>query len=260
MQPSVNIALRAMRQARDNILQILNQNDILMPGNSQYDDALNFLHKNCYKLIYDAIKRAYPTHYVCDSSGSAPEAKEDSWHFLGVQSPENLFRKDSASTFSLLHRNKGKILDALILNPLSGDEYVASRGKGASMNGRRSRCSSQTRLEHSTVAINAVNFIQTQENYAEFSKELALNAANVRVSGCNTLDMVMVATSQRDACILSGINLDELEAASLICQEAGAISSQLDGGMINSRSKTIVCSNPKLLKSAVQRFNRFKEL
>lgn len=259
MQPSVNIALRAMRQARDHILQVLNQNDILTPGTMQYDDTLSFLHKNCYKLIFDAIKRAYPTHYVNDST-DAPEGKDESWHYLGVQNPENLLRKDVASTFALLHRSKGKVVDALVLNPLTGDEYFASRGKGTSTNGRRARCSSQTRLEQSTVAINSINFIQTQESYTELCKELALHTATLRVSGCNTLDLVMVASGQRDACILSGIDPNELEAALLICQEAGAISSQLDGGLINNRSKTIICANPKLLKSAVQRFNRFKDL
>lgn len=259
MQPSVNIALRAMRQARDHILQVLNQNDILSPGTMQYDDALSFLHKNCYKLIFDAIKRAYPTHYVSDTS-DAPEGKDESWHFIGVQSPENLLRKDVASAFALLHRSKGKVVDALVLNPLSGDEYCASRGKGASLNGRRVRCSGQTRLEHSTVAVNVINFIQTQESYTELCKELALHTATLRVSGCNELDLVMVASGQRDACILSGIDPNELEAALLICQEAGAIASQLDGGLINNRSKTIICANPKLVKSAVQRFNRFKDL
>jgi myo-inositol-1(or 4)-monophosphatase len=259
MQPSVNIALRAMRQARDHILQVLNQNDILTPGTIQYDDALSFMNKNCYKLIFDAIKRAYPTHYVSDNA-DAPEGKDESWHFLGVQNPENLLRKDSASTFSLLHRSKGKVVDALVLNPLSGDEYFASRGKGASMNGRRARCSSQTRLEQGIVAINAINFIQAQDSYSELCKELALHTATLRVSGCNVLDLVMVASGQRDACILSGIELNELEAALLIGQEAGAITSQLDGGLLNARSRTIVCANPKLLKSAVQRFNRFRDL
>jgi myo-inositol-1(or 4)-monophosphatase len=250
MQPSVNIAIRAMRQARERMLLSLNQYELLTPASPQYTETLSFLHKDAYKLLFDAIKRAYPTHFVTDGA-DVPAGKDDSWHFLGIHAPDSLVRKDPASVLSLIHRQKGKIQDALVVSILGGDEYTASRGKGAALNERRMRCTAQTRLEHSLVAT-LPGTDAARDRGLSLLNELGRRSGDVRISGCQVLDLVMLAGGQRDAVATLTPNAAELEAALFICHEAGVLTSQLDGNPFNSRSGSLVAANPKLLKVIVQ--------
>jgi myo-inositol-1(or 4)-monophosphatase len=195
MQPSVNIAIRAMRQAREHMQLTLNQYDILTPDSSQYGDVLNYVHKDAYKILFDGIKKAFPTHFVTDTP-SAPADKEDSWHFLGIHAPENLLRKDLASAFSLVHRHKGKAQDALVINILSGDEYTASRGKGAALNDRRARCTGLAKMEFSLCATNPGTDPATRSRGVSLFAEMSRLAKDVRVGACNVLDLVMLASGR----------------------------------------------------------------
>ena len=69
---------------------------------------------------------------------------------LSMEPPTS--RGKSLTSVSLACSIKGKIEHAVIIHPVTNDEYVASRGKGAQLNGRKIRVSQREQTAGSVFA------------------------------------------------------------------------------------------------------------
>ncbi|KZY33380.1 MULTISPECIES: inositol monophosphatase family protein [unclassified Oleiphilus] len=261
MKPILNIALRASRQACEYINQSIDKNDPNQSDPNANEKLVSHLESTLFQTFFDSLKKANPTHFIIAPDETPSDVKEDSWQVNGFHAPYNLLRKIPATAFSLVHKSSGKSQNALLVNPTNGDEYTASRGSGAALNGRRIRCTSPKSLAEATVAINTINqFDSPAESHviADFISEVGSNVGQMQVSNCDALDVAMVAAGQIDAAILTKVNAKELEAALLLCQESGALTGTLNGGVFSDKEDKIIVANPKLFKALVQRFNTFQ--
>jgi myo-inositol-1(or 4)-monophosphatase len=261
MKPILNIALRAARQACEYINQNVDQNDLALSDANANEKLISHLEATLFQTFFDSLKKANPTHFIIAPDETPSEVKDDSWKVNGFHAPYNLLRKLPATAFSLVHKSSGKVQNALLINPTNGDEYTASRGSGAALNGRRIRCTSPKSLSDATIAINTINqFSSPSESHviADFVSEVGSNVGQMLVSNCDALDVAMVAAGQIDAAILTKVNAKELDAALLLCQEAGALVGTLNGGVFNDKEDKLIVANPKLFKALVQRFNTFQ--
>lgn len=261
MKPILNIAVRASRQACEYINQSIDKNDPAQSDSSANEKLISHLEATLFQTFFDSLKKANPTHFIIAPDETPSDIKDDSWQINGFHAPYNLLRKIPNNAFSLIHKVSGKPQNALLVNPSNGDEYTASRGSGGALNGRRIRCTSPKSLADATIAINTINqFDSPAESHviADFISEIGSNAGQMLVSNCDALDVAMVAAGQIDAAILTKVNAKELEAALLLCQEAGALVGTLNGGMFGPNEDKLIVANPKLFKSIVQRFNTFQ--
>jgi len=262
MQPILNIAIRASRQASEYINQTIDKNDPTQSDASANEKLLSHLEEVLFQTFFDSLKKANPTHYIVGPGETLAEPKEDSWHIYGIHNPAHLLRKLPSSAFSIVHKKNGKAQNALLVNPFTGDEFTASRGSGAALNGRRMRCSPLKRLEESIITTNVLNQLNThaESHYiSNFITELSTNASQVLLSSCDALDLAMVASGQIEAAILTNTKKSELDASLLFCQETGALSGSFSGGMFTENEDKIIVANPKLFKSLVQRLNIYQD-
>ena len=261
MQPILNIAIRAARQASEYINQTLDKNDPTQSDANANDKLLSHLEESLFQTFFDSLKKANPTHYIVEPGETLSDVKEDSWHIYGIHNPAHLLRKLPSSAFSIVHKRNGKSQNALLVNPFTGDEFTASRGSGAALNGRRIRCSPVKRLNESIITTNVLNQLSNHSEshvVSDFITELSTNASQVLLSSCDAQDIAMVASGQIEAAILTKTNRDELDASLLFCQEAGALSGTFSGGLYSNNEDKIIVANPKLFKSLVQRLNSFQ--
>ncbi len=261
MQPIVNIALRASRQAREYITSSLDKHDSAQADAHSNQKLLEHLEESLFQTFFDALKKANPNTFIIAPDETPSEDKEDSWKINAIHAGYNLIKKIPATAFSLINKKSGRTQNAVIVNPLNGDEYTASRGNGAALNGRRIRCNATKNIADATIAINTINQIgaYTEPHHAsDFVTEIASNAAQIIVSNCATLDVAMVASGQIDAAVLTKVHAAELEAPLLLCQEAGALVGTFNGGVFGKSEDKIIVANPKLFKSLVQRLNGFQ--
>jgi len=262
MQPILNIAIRASRQASEYINQTLDKNDPTQSDANANEKLLSHLEESLFQTFFDSLKKANPTHFIVAPGETLSEVKEDSWHIYGIHNPAHLLRKLPSSAFSIVHKKNGKPQNALLINPFTGDEFTASRGSGAALNGRRIRCSPVKRLNESIITTNILNQLSTHAEshvISDLITELSTNADQVLLSSCDALDLAMVASGQIEAAVLSKINKNELDAALLFCQEAGALTGTFNGGMFKDNEDKIIVANPKLFKALVQRLNSYQD-
>lgn len=261
MQPILNIALRASRQACEYITQTIDKNDPKPSESYANAKLLSHLEESLHQNFYDALKKANPTHFIIGFGETLEKTKDDSWQINNIHNPEHLLRKLPSCAFSLLHKHQGKPQNSLLVSPFSSLEFTATRGSGAALNGRRIRCSATKSLDEAVVATNTLKqFTEIQERHvlADFTSELSSQVKQVLASYCDALDIAMVASGQIDAAILTNVHYHEIESALLLCQEAGVLTGTFNGMPFSSKENKLIVANPKLFKGLVQRFNGFQ--
>ncbi len=256
MQPILNIALRAARQSSEYLAQAIDRREPATSNKSTDQKLLEHLEDVIYNALYDAMKKAHPTHFIHKSGEPPREEKEDAWEVSTIISPDQLLRKLPDTVFSFVHRHKGKAQNVLVVNPITGEEFTASRGNGATLNNRRIRCSDQRALEDARISSNLIN--QHDKVNAPHALLDLMNSisqhAETRVSGCDLLDLCRVSAGQSDAMLSLNVNINELEAGMVIARESGLLTGTLAGGMPSKQKGSLVAANPKLFKNLVQRF------
>ena len=262
MQPILNIAMRASRQASEYIIQTIDKNDPKPSESYANAKLLSHLEESLHQNFFDALKKANPTHFIVGLGESLDKAKDDSWHINHIHNPDHLLRKLPSCAYSILHKHHGKAQNTLLVSPFSNLEFTATRGSGAALNGRRIRCSSTKDLDQAVISTNALKqFSSSNEKHvlSDFMSELSSNVQQVLTSYCDALDIAMVASGQIDAAILTNVNPEEIESALLLCQEAGVLMGTFNGKPFTNEEDKIIVANPKLFKGLVQRLNGFQE-
>ncbi|GEM_PF-1144344 len=261
MTPILNIALRAARQANEYIVQTIDKRE---PGalDSEADQQLlDHLETSLFQVLLDHLKRGYPTHYVAEPGETLAQDKDDSWQIHGFENITPFGRRFPGGSYSITHKQYGKTQHCLIVNPFTGDEYTAARGKGAAINSHRIRCTSTKSLADSVIATNVLNKLTgaaTDHVKTDLLRDLAQSGSQVAITGNIIMDITLVAAGQADAVIVEDTDPAMLDGVLLLCQEAGTLSGTLSGGLVQEgRKGSLVVANPKLYKSIVQRLGGY---
>ena len=134
---------------------------------------------------------------------------------------------------------------------VSGNVYVAKRGKGATMNGKRIRTSSERRASEAVVGIDI------SRSSPQLVTRLARLASGVKRQthyGANALELCYVAEGKIDAFVdvRGKMRITDFAAAYLIAREAGAEFSDESGGQLEAqfdlahRFSFVASANPAL--------------
>lgn len=250
MQPMVNLALRAARNASQDLVRRLDRFDAQQ---STPQETAKFIADCCISLeksIVFELRKSLPEHnfFGRETGFSAGEDNQPTWQVCVIDDLSN-FRvgiPSYAIVISCLINQKTE--HALMLNPMNGDEFTASRGRGTQLNNRRIRASSITQLSDAiigyTLSSNEASLSQRQQ-----LQSLMSNSYDLRNIGSNALSIAYVAANRFQGALLSNVDEFSLNAGQLIASEAGCLVADSKGMPQPKPSSNIVVSNPKLLKS-----------
>lgn len=260
MQPVINIALRAARQANEYILQTLDKQPVSFSDPEACAKQIKNLESTIYRVFFDALKKAYPTHHIGEPGEPISSEHENSWSISQIHSPENILRNLPFTGYSITCQQKGKVEHALFINPITDDEFFASRGHGAALNGKRIRVSDVKALGQSLVTSNLLENTRSMENPhvgIDLTSDLIQATFNIRATGCEAADLAYVAAGQFDAAVLTDVDMSELPAVLLICQEAGVLTGDFKGAPTTPGTKRVIAANAKLFKSLLQKVHNY---
>ena len=147
MEALANIALRAARLAAAHIIKAYDRPDLIRVNQKATNDFVTNVDREAQQIITEAITRSYPEHQFLgeedvETHGNFHQGSEQPlWIIDPIDGTTNFSRQIPHFCVSLACSIKGKIEHAVIIHPVTNDEYVASRGKGAQLNGRKIRVS-----------------------------------------------------------------------------------------------------------------------
>lgn len=261
MQPMLTIALRAARQAGEYIVRATDRLDRLPVTEKSSSDFVTEVDRKAEEMIIRALQKTYPDHgFLAEESGQINPDADVQWIIDPLDGTTNYIRGIPHYAVSIACMHQGKIEHAVVYNPASREEFTASRGSGAQLNGRRIRVSNRTTLEGSLIGTGTPfqhHFEGQMHDYMQALGQLAGQSAGVRRMGAASLDLAYVAAGRFDAFFEIGLQPWDIAAGLLLVQEAGGLVSDFNGGLNPLDSGNVVCGNPKCFKHTLQVVNHF---
>jgi len=259
MQPTLNIALRAARIAGEQVARAIERLDIIR---SEQESVSEFIHDTAAgaeKSVAYHLQKANPHHRVIGMhSGPVGEKVEGSdyeWLVNPIDGLTNFSHSLPCFALTLICKHKGRAEHAVILNPITGEEFTASRGRGAQLNGRRLRVSPQKILQDSLIGASYLSADAARpglEQHLEISKRISRQGAEIQQNGSPALTLAYLAAGRMDGGWFQGLTEWELEPGLLLLQESGGLSSDFIGGNAIMARGELVAANAKLFKVLLQ--------
>lgn len=257
MEPMLNMALRAARKAGELIEQALERVDLVRIEEKGRNDFVSEVDRIAEQEIINTLSRAYPDHRFLgeEGGGVGPANAEYEWIIDPLDGTTNFLHGIPHFAVSVACRYRGNLQHAVVLDPVKREEFTASRGKGATLNGRRMRVSSRKGLEGALIGT-GIPFngfaLQHIDAFTECMKEVASQTAGIRRPGAASLDLAYVAAGRFDGFWEMNLQHWDMAAGILLIKESGGMVSDFNGGNTYLDTGNIVCASPKVFKPLLQ--------
>ena len=255
MQAMANMALRAARRAGDILLQSMDRLDELKIEEKAPNDFVSNVDRESEAAIIEVLHRAYPDHAIIgEEQGMSftSEANEYTWIIDPLDGTLNYLRGIPHFCISIALKKGRQIEHGVILDPVRNEEWVASRGAGAHLNGKRIRVSKTQRMNSAVLSTGLPpRAMDRLDAYMEVTKQLTGDCLAIRRQGSAALDLAYTASGRVDGFWEIGLQTWDIAAGSLLVKEAGGFVGDLRGGDGYLDSGDIVAANPKCFKAMV---------
>lgn len=259
MQPTLNIALRAARIAGEQVARAIERLDIIRSEQESVSEFIDDTAAGAEKSVAYHLQKANPHHRVIGKhSGPVGETVEESdfeWLINPIDGLTSFTNGLPTFALTLICKFKGRPEHVVVINPITSEEFTASRGRGAQLNGRRIRVSPCKTLDDSLIGSIYQNESKERPGLAqhlEICKRISLQGAEVTLGGSAALALAYLSSGRLHGGWFTGLTEWELEPGLLLLQEAGGLSGDFIGGNAIVSRGELVAANPKLFKLMLQ--------
>lgn len=197
------------------------------------------------ELIVDRISREFPDHGILTEE--SPEVVNNSryrWIVDPLDGTTNYAHRYPVFSVSIALECDGRIVAGAVYNPVSGEFFMAERGTGSFLDGKRLRVSTAETLKRALLVTGFPYDIRTdRNNNFNYFKAMALNAQAVRRVGSAALDLAFVAAGRLDGFWELKLAPWDTAAGWLILEEAGGVVTDLSGGPYRIDAPNILATN-----------------
>jgi myo-inositol-1(or 4)-monophosphatase len=205
------------------------------------------------KLIVERLRSRFPNHGVFGEEGSRDQMESEyRWYIDPVDGTTNFAHGYPVFCVSLglEHRPAGLAADedgsmvaAIIYDPTRNELFVAEKGKGAYLNGRRIQVSRTATVAESLLATGFPSRKRHENPNIHFYQEITLRSHGVRRAGSAAIDLAYVACGRFDGFWEFNLNSWDTAAGFLLVTEAGGTMTYFDGSPFRLASKQILATN-----------------
>jgi len=209
-------------------------------------DGYNKEHKIKYKGVIDLVTEAdhaseafllkeihthFPdSHIIAEESGETKGANGGIWYIDPLDGTVNYAHHVPIFCVSIAYAFNDVVMLGAVYDPMREEMFIAQRGKGAYLNGKRIHVSATTELQKSLLVTGFPYDTWTTEkdNFKRFEKLCKLSQG-VRRFGSAALDGCYVASGRFDGFWELSLRAWDVAAGALIAKEAGARVTTVDG-------------------------------
>ena len=226
--------------------------DVMKKGSTDYVTEVD---QKVEEIVFEEIRKYYPEdNFLGEESGHEINNSETTWVLDPIDGTTNFIHGYPQYCISLACVVNNKTQHAVIIDPTRREEFSASRGKGAELNGERIRVSKRANLRDALLG-NTTHTNDSQnysfDNIATFRK-LYKHGLTIRRSGSSALDLAYVAAGRLDGFWANGLAIWDVAAGILIAEEAGALTSDFLGNPNFKDADHYLCSTPKCFKPMLE--------
>ncbi|MBK8207972.1 MAG: inositol monophosphatase [Planctomycetes bacterium] len=214
----------------------------------RHRDLLTIADSESEQVIIRTIRQRFPDHAILAEESGAHLADSDSWWIIDpVDGTTNFARSFPFFAASVAYWHKGQAALALVEAPYLRERFVAERGAGAFLNGKRLRVSDTPDIKHSILAT-GFSYVRNEverNNIDNFSR-LVLKCHDIRRPGAASLDLAYVAAGRFDGYWEPYLKPWDIAAGCLLVTEAGGTVTDFAGGQDWLFGENAVASNGRV--------------
>ncbi|BEH14851.1 inositol monophosphatase [Marinobacter shengliensis] len=261
MQPAIKMALRVARQGSDYLKAHFERQEPNGKDEAERYRQLERVEKSIYDNFTEQLEKAYRDHTIAPMGEADAAGSERSWHIFPVLGRENFIRGIPEFALALSQKKNDRTENLLLVNPITGEEYSASRGHGAALNSRRVRTSEIKLPGKAAFATNLLDQARKGDDpmiWGEMAAVLARESAMFRTSGCVVLDIARVSAGLLDAAVIFRPEASDLDLGVTLAMESGALTGDFSGNPSAGNAKQLVVANPKLFREVLKVLHPFR--
>ncbi|MGZ4299227.1 MAG: inositol monophosphatase family protein, partial [Solirubrobacteraceae bacterium] len=201
--------------------------------------------------VRSSLAAAAPDVPVLGEEQGGDEMQEPQWVLDPIDGTINFSRESPLCAISLSLVVAGQPVLGIVDAPLLGERFVARRGGGAYLNGRRIEIAEVPSLREAIVAVAdfKVGAGSAEENRVHLGivQRLAHEALRVRMLGSAALDLAWLAAGRLNATVMLSNLPWDVTAGLLLVREAGGVVYDHDGSEHGPGSRFTLASVPSLV-------------
>ncbi|MFC1501289.1 inositol monophosphatase family protein [Elusimicrobiota bacterium] len=223
-------------------------------------DPVTKADKESQKEVFNVIQRKFPKHsFLGEEEGANSVISDDyCWITDPLDGTVNFIHNLPIFCVSVALKYKDEIVTGVIHAPILKETFVAQKGEGAFLNGKKIKVSDTDSLVRS-LAVTGFPYDMSVGKNRVFNNFVSLvnNVQGIRRLGSAALDLAYVAMGRFEAFWEEGLFPWDIAAGALILEEAGGKVTDFKGENKYTENKNILATNGfvhnkvlKLLSSA----------
>ena len=253
MESLLNVALIAARAAARNLAHGVDRLDRVKLLDDSEDGFSTSMDRDAERTLIYQIGKLYPEHRIESRlSGVCGGGDEGvTWLLEPLAGSRNFYSGLPFFAVAAGCRVKGILSHAAVILPQTNEEFSATRGQGAQLNGRRIRVGEDSRLEGRLLCLHALS--DKRQIMREMHRRLSADKALIRQSGCSVFDIVQTAANR----LQGGWSGERAGfgplAAGLVLKEAGGLLVSESGHPDVAAGAEILFGNPRMVRELARR-------
>ncbi|HUB10048.1 MAG TPA: inositol monophosphatase family protein [Myxococcales bacterium] len=198
------------------------------------------------KAILEMLREKWPTHdVVAEESSAQVRGGSCRWHVDPLDGTTNYAHGIPHFCVSVGIEDGRGLAAGAVFNPLLGELFVAGRGKGAFLDGRKIQVSQRKPLGQCLIATGFPYDIWTKpDRPLALFREVVTHARGVRRFGAAALDLAYVASGRFDGFFELNLRSWDVAAGTLLVLEAGGVVTDMVGAPARLDAGEILAGSP----------------
>lgn len=213
-------------------------------------DLVTEVDRACEKLIVENIQSHFPDHDILAEEGGGKRVKSDyKWIIDPLDGTTNFTHGYPLFCVSIALEFKGEIVLGVVYEPNHDELFVAQKGQGATLNGKKISVTPQADIGKCMLSTGfAYNLKKVSDNNINHFSKMLMHVQAVRRDGVAAVDLCYVACGRYDGFWELNLFPWDVAAGLLIVKEAGGKISKFDGSEFCVYDKEILASNSLIHK------------
>lgn len=244
------VLLSASKQAGKLILKYFGKNEKIKEKSNKSLVSKADLEAN--KVIIQTIKKNFPGHSILsEETGFDNNNSDFKWVIDPIDGTHNFLRGIPIFGVSIALEYRNEVVLGILEFPILKLTAFAEKGKGAFLNGKKLKVSSNKDITHSFILYEFAP--GTRHKALELLKRLSHETINIRNFGAAIYGLFMVASGQCEVFVIFSTHEWDIAAGMLLIQEAGGKAYDSGGNPVSPSNGNFVFSN-SAIQPAILRY------
>ena len=245
MPSDVEVAVQAVQTAGERIADALGSG--VRADWKGSVDPVTEVDRSAEALIVDLLQSHFPDDGILGEESGMMRRAPRQWIIDPIDGTVNFVHGIPQVACSVGLWVDGVPTAGAVLDVGRGEVFAATRGQGATLDGRPISVSSTSELTNGVMGTGFPYDRQERSSELAANVERMLKAARaIRRMGSAALDITWVACGRYDGYWEADVKVWDLAAASLVLTEAGGSISRFDGSPIDENAGSVIASNTHL--------------